>query len=82
MTLADLQRRVRDLAELADLALDWVVNPTSDAPACVPVGDLRDELADLDRDLTSDLLNASLEPRTSGASLTEGAGQSPATATC
>lgn len=54
----EIQRRVRDLAELAETALDWTVHPTSDSPACVPVGALRDELADLDRDLTADLLEA------------------------
>ena len=56
MSAEELYRRVNDCLELADTALDWIINPTSDAPPEVMAGELRDRLADLERDLRCELL--------------------------
>lgn len=45
--------RVRAMCLTAETALDWIVNPTDDAPPEVLVGHLLDELNALELDLRS-----------------------------
>lgn len=56
MSPEERYQRVREATELAGVVLDWIVNPTSDAPPGILVSQLIDDLEDLERDLLSDLL--------------------------